>query len=434
MGKKKSTIPSCRVIFKKKENTPGIGTIYIRVIFDGRSTKKSLEIDIKESEWDKNEYINTNVPIRLRKEYLHKIEAEVQRVREQFYQYDGVLTFEIVQQMLRGDFISKDKKIKQIDFIKYGMEYYDSQNKLKESTRDKAKLNLKKFQLFFRTTHNGREHIFIKELTPGLINEYIKWRNEINPDNLNVTTVKALQPIYRSVKSLYEEGLVDYQTYISIKNTQPSTEKNSYKSKPTKTPIKYLVKEEITRLLEYYKDVNRKTTKEYIEMFLFSMYTGLRVSDIITLEWSHIDMENKKICKTMVKTNKTLDEYLSDDSIKILQKWEGKNTRYVFNMFEEDFDIDNVTSLWRIINNNARKIRQSLNIVGKKLNIKLNPHVARHTFTVLCLDQGENLYSVSKALGHESITTTEMIYSDILEDTKKKLAHDRNFGFSISED
>ena len=86
------------------------------------------------------------------------------------------------------------------------------------------------------------------------------------------------------------------------------------------------------------------------------------------------------------------------------------------------------------MNNKARKIRQSLNIVGKKLNIKLNPHVARHTFTVLCIEQGENLYSVSKALGHESITTTEMIYSDILEDTKKKLAHNRNFGFSISED
>ena len=169
-------------------------------------------------------------------------------------------------------------------------------------------------------------------------------------------------------------------------------------------------------------------------MFLFSMYTGLRLSDIVTLEWSHIDMENKRICKTMVKTNIVLEEFLSDDSIKILKKWVGKNSRFVFNMYEEDFDIDNTKNLWRKDNNRGRKIRQSLKIVGDKLKLPLNPHVARHTYTVLCLENGEDLYSVSKSLGHTSIRSTERTYSDILESRKKKLAQSRNFGFSLPED
>lgn len=436
MGKGKSSIPSCKVIFKKKENTPGMGTIYLRVIF-GRSTTKSLEIDIKEEDWDKKEYIKSTVPVRLRKEYLHKIQTEVQRVQEQFYKYDGVFTYEIAHQMLHGDYISKDKRIRELDFIQFGINHFDTllmKNNISESTCEKSKLNLKKFQLFFRLTHNNRDHIFIKDLTPGLIDEYIKWRKERKPDNKDVTTVKALQPVFICVKALYEEGLIDHQTCYSIRKTQPSQGKGNYKSVPTKPTVKYLKPDEITRLLEYYKTVKRETTKEYIEMFLFSMYTGLRLSDIVTLEWSHIDMENKRICKTMVKTNIVLEEFLSDDSIKILKKWVGKNSRFVFNMYEEDFDIDNTKNLWRKDNNRGRKIRQSLNIVGEKLKLPLNPHVARHTYTVLCLENGEDLYSVSKSLGHTSIRSTERTYSDILESRKKKLAQSRNFGFSLPED
>ena len=169
-------------------------------------------------------------------------------------------------------------------------------------------------------------------------------------------------------------------------------------------------------------------------MFLFSMYTGLRIGDIVTLEWSHIDMEKKRICKTLVKTNKILDDFLNDDSITILKKWVGKNSRFVFNMYKEDFDIDNTKNLWMKNNNKERMVRQSLNIVGKKLNIPLNPHVGRHTFTVLCIENGEDLYTVSKSLGHTSIRSTERTYSDLLESRKRKIAQSRNFGFSLPVD
>ena len=435
MGKGKSSIPSCKVIFKKKENTPGMGTIYLRVIF-GRSTTKSLEIDIKEEDWDKKEYIKSTVPVRLRKEYLHKIQTEVQRVQEQFYKYDGVFTYEIAQQMLHGDFITKDKKIKELDFIQYTIDTL-KMSRLKESTIDKGILNLKKFQLFFRLTHNNRSHIFIKDLTPNLISEYIKWREENNPDNKTITTVKALQQVSVGVKSLYEEGLIDRETYHLIKMRIPKEGKRSsegYKSTPNQSTVRFLKPDEITRLLEFYKNENRVTTKEYIEMFMFSVYTGLRLSDIVTLEWSHIDMENKRLCKTMVKTNEIIDEYLSDNSIDVLKRWMGKNSRFVFNMFEEDFNIDNTEKLWMKISNRGRKWRQSLKIVGDKLGIRLTPHVGRHTYTVLCWDNGEDIYSVSKSLGHTSIKSTESTYSDILESRKKKLSQSRNFGFSLPED
>jgi integrase len=138
----------------------------------------------------------------------------------------------------------------------------------------------------------------------------------------------------------------------------------------------------------------------------------------------------------MIKTGQILDEYLNEDSMKILEKWKNKedrNSRFVFNLLKEDFDMNDKKKLWVTIDSKNTSIRQSLNIVGDKMGLpfKLGLHCGRHTFTVLCLDNGEDLYSVSKSLGHTSIKSTEQTYSDILDSRKRKISQERNFGFSF---
>lgn len=56
-------------------------------------------------------------------------------------------------------------------------------------------------------------------------------------------------------------------------------------------------------------------------------------------------------------------------------------------------------------------------------------HCGRHTFAVMMLDLGVDLYTVSKLLGHKSIETTQ-VYAKIL-DKNKQSAVDRipDFGF-----
>lgn len=438
MSRSVSERPRCIVRYKEKENCKGKGTLYLRLCFQGRSTQKSLCIDINEEDWDnKNRCIRNTLKKkneRLFNEYNYTIESEIIRVQQQFNKYDEKLTFEIVKQMLHGDFISKDKKKKELDFIehcKHVLELKKIQGGSPKTYYNKIKL-IETFQNFFISKYK-REHISISEVTPGLFDEYIKWRIEREPKNKLVTTTKSLVPLVQGVESLHEEGIIESSIYSSIKKKYLKEGRPTYTSKPQKKSVKYLTPEQIEKFLELYKKENRQTTIQYMEMFLFSMYTGLRSSDIITLEWDNIDLKNQKICKIMIKTGEVLDEYLSDDSIKILKKWKNRNSRFVFNLLNEDFNMNDTENLWRVIDSKNRSIRQSLNIIGERMKLPFNLglHCGRHTFTVLCINLGEDIYSVSKSLGHTSIKSTERTYSDILDSRKKLISQKRNFGFSL---
>ena len=46
-------------------------------------------------------------------------------------------------------------------------------------------------------------------------------------------------------------------------------------------------------------------------------------------------------------------------------------------------------------------------------------HTARHTFAVLLLTKGVDIYTVSRLLGHTSIATTQ-IYADIVDERRRQ--------------
>lgn len=53
------------------------------------------------------------------------------------------------------------------------------------------------------------------------------------------------------------------------------------------------------------------------------------------------------------------------------------------------------------------------------INKHLTFHCSRHTFAVLAIAKKVDIYTVSKLLGHQSITVTE-IYTEVLDNSKKE--------------
>jgi len=76
------------------------------------------------------------------------------------------------------------------------------------------------------------------------------------------------------------------------------------------------------KFVELYPKVRTNRTREIMDMFLFSFHAcGLRISDIATLEWSHIDFEKRRMEKKLVKGKNFHEIRLNDEAIAILRKW-----------------------------------------------------------------------------------------------------------------
>ena len=125
---------------------------------------------------------------------------------------------------------------------------------------------------------------------------------------------------------------------------------------------KSLTQDEFLKLLEFYKNDKEPRRKEFIEMFLFAFHAcGLRIVDVMTLQWGHLDLEKKELRKVMVKqTNATLFLFLIQP-LKYWRKWKEKrpDSKYVFNLVKDDLDIDDEEELYRA-RNSATKVHQSI--------------------------------------------------------------------------
>jgi site-specific recombinase XerD len=73
----------------------------------------------------------------------------------------------------------------------------------------------------------------------------------------------------------------------------------------------------------------------------------------------------------------------------------------------------------------TRNIERIIDKIEKRAKIskKLTPHVFRHTFATLAMENGADLADVQQLLGHENPSTT-LVYAHVSEERKKQ-AHKR---------
>ncbi len=142
--------------------------------------------------------------------------------------------------------------------------------------------------------------------------------------------------------------------------------------------------------------------KDYERAFLFGCVAGLRLSDITALDWA--DIQDGRVVFRQKKTGKVQYLDLSRQALALLgERGVGK----VFNL-----DTSRAT-LTRYLNKWAK---------AAGLDLHISFHTSRHTFAVLALESGVDIYTLSKLLGHSSITTTQ-VYADIA-DARRKAAMD----------
>ena len=132
---------------------------------------------------------------------------------------------------------------------------------------------------------------------------------------------------------------------------------------------------------------------------------GLRVSELINLKISDLYL-SEQLLKVIGKGNKERFVPISQTAKKLIVQYIEfvRNSNKVKKGHEDTLFINNRgKKLTRIM------IYTILNSIAQEIGIKkkVSPHVLRHSFATHLIENGADIISIQKMMGHENIVTTE---------------------------
>lgn len=439
MGRVKSLSNSGSFVLRKdSQNAKGEYQVYIQYTLDRKIAKGTTDVWVKEKEWNNKAQKVRSIHsqcVRLNK-MLDKKKNDIDALILDFPTTKR-LTIDVLRSMLKGEYnVNKEENQ---DFVQLAIDNLEMLYKTEQigvSVRNNGLNGLGLFRNFL-LEELGEDSISTADMTEDIINSYIIWRKD-KRNNTNATINKALTPLMKAAKLASRKGLMSAAVADAISEKYlPMKTKLSDEDEEDKN-VRYLSKVQLTKFVALYNTVKYSRTREYMDMFLFAFHAcGLRFSDVLTLQWTHIDFEKHRLKKFLYKGKKNWHEIpLNDVALDILKRWRLKkrSNRFVFALLPDDFDLSDDMELDRMRINKNSPVKVSLKALGDKiggLSFNLTMHVARHTFAVFALNNGVDVHKVSNLLAHSSVMVTEQIYAKFLPETLQKEVETKlNFDFT----
>jgi len=145
--------------------------------------------------------------------------------------------------------------------------------------------------------------------------------------------------------------------------------------------------------------------------------TGLRVSELVSLKYSQLNM-NQGVIRIVGKGDRERMIPLGEEAVRWLKEFLGsarneilldRTTDYLFPTRRGDRMTRQ--AFWHIIKRYARK---------SAIDKELSPHTLRHAFATHLLNHGADLRVVQMLLGHSDLSTTQ-IYTHVARERMKEL-------------
>lgn len=255
--------------------------------------------------------------------------------------------------------------------IRRSIEYYLNTSKLSESARDNFVLLIDKLGDLAETE--------LEDVNPAIIR---LWLNELDMKESS----KYLY--YTNLKSALNRFVRDHKYKIDFSDLVGLCKA----PKVNPDEIKMLDFDQVKEIMAL--EIENKIVRHYRDIFILMVFTGMSVRDMSKFDksWLSPGAEGSKF-KFWLKYSRTKRGAfcivpLLDVAVEIIDRWE-----------------------WPIKDAGVRSIKHYCIVLSKLTGYHLNPHLARKTCGRLFLEWGFSLESVSKLLGHSSITTTARYYS-----------------------
>ncbi|MBQ5693448.1 MAG: site-specific integrase [Alistipes sp.] len=226
-------------------------------------------------------------------------------------------------------------------------------------------------------------NIAIDEIDKYWVTAFVEWLS----DKMAVNTARLYLTKYNA---MFRQAVTDG---IILRNPMDGAEKPKGKD----SEREYLTIDEVRAMAA--TDCNDYEVKR---AFLFSCLTGLRYSDIVALRWCDVRQQGQfiRLVYRQQKTGKHEHLDISPQAVQYMGVRGGDN--------------EPIFRCHRACND---KLREWAKAAGITKHITF--HSGRHTFAVMMIDLGTDIYTVSKMLGHKDIKTTQ-IYADLLDKRKQE--------------
>jgi integrase/recombinase XerD len=251
----------------------------------------------------------------------------------------------------------------------------------------------------------NEEDIAFQEIDVKFLNEF---QSYLKVNGRNQTTIHGYLKIIRAIfYKAIEYGLI----------TQFQNPFLSFRLKLGKPDRSKLTEDEI-KIIEELKLPEGDLIWHVRNTFMFAFYTaGIRISDLLMLKWSNI--LNGRLIYQMHKTGKVHSLKITDQAKKILNYYGPKEVdEYIFPFFRSDIDYTNPMFLHNQISAKTALINKYLKFIAEKagINKNISTHTARHSFADIARKKTNNIYNLSKTLGHSDLKITEAYLASFDED------------------
>ena len=275
---------------------------------------------------------------------------------------------------------------------------------------------------------NGIGHLKLQDIRPEHLNRlYLTLskdgQNQHTGGGLSAKTIVEHHRLISTVLSqAVKEQLIPYNT--AQRATPPKIPKHE---------VKCFEIDEIQKIIEAVEN-EKPMWKAMTHLFIA---TGARRGEVLGLQWQNVDFKNnqlylcnnllysakKGIYSTTLKTDENRYVSVPQDVMDILKQWKNTQLELYYALDEWEY------TDYVFTQTNGKPIHpDSISCFFKRLEDKhhlphINPHKFRHSQASILINQGVDIVTVSKRLGHAKTSTTSDIYAHILRKSDEKASN-----------
>lgn len=374
--------------------------IFARIHCARKKVELYTQYSVEEADWlEEKERTKKNIQINA---HLSAMETEVHEIVRKLREEKKIITAATIKNILTDKETPTTHVLQYFDLC---IERLAAANEVERVTVSMYGYSKERLAAFIKEIKNSEDYPienidykFIQDFDLFLLNQKA---NKVSDAKLKRNTASKHHSRIRTILiRARKEGIISRNPY------------EEFKLKKSPSNRTYLSPEELKALKEHDLNYNPSLIK-IRDIFLFSVYTGLRFVDaqILTMDKVVKAQDNTYMINIVQeKTGEVLTIPLLSQAVKIMEKYKDSPERKIFNRAIPTMSNQKLNSYLKVI----------ASLVG--ITKTLSHHVARHTCaTTVLLNNEVPMEVVSKWLGHTSIKTTQ-IYGKITNSYMQKIA------------